>query len=198
MPLLFYAIDGHPSVDSTPGNETRTMIGPMTYRHRAVVIDDDTALTGFVRELLVDEGFEVVVHPKWQDAHRVVAEHQPDIVLVDLIFGGVELGWQVVDRLTLDPTTRHIPVIVWSAAIDSLRAHERVLLAAHGRYMIGKPFDIDVLLQTLERALVDHPALPRLPDHLASDGADDPPEQISVSQPTVGLQARSRLAAVGS
>jgi CheY-like chemotaxis protein len=174
------------------------MIESVTHRRRAVIIDDDTALTAFVRELLSDDGFDVVVHPRWHDAHRVVAEHQPDIVLVDLKFGGLELGWQVVDRLTLDPMTRHIPVIVWSAALESLKAHEPVLLAAHGQYIIGKPFDIDVLLQTIERALLDHPRLDRRTDDVTRTGASDARQNMSLLQPINSIDGQSRLTAINT
>jgi CheY-like chemotaxis protein len=126
-------------------------------RARIVVIDDDAVLAELVQTLLVEEGFEVVVCGRWQDAHAVVASHKPDLVLLDLHLGDAEYGWRILDRLTVDPTTRRIPVILWSGAHESLRAHAPVLLPQHGLFVLPKPFDLETLLGTVAVALAAYP-----------------------------------------
>src|SRR3982751_5493256 len=56
------------------------------------------------------------------------------------------------ELLTLDPETRSIPVIVCSAAIQNLRAHEP-LLQKFGVDVLPKPFDLEVLLAKVQSAL---------------------------------------------
>jgi len=137
-------------------------------RGRVVVIDDDAALSEVVSELLTDEGYEVVVHPRWHDGHQLVAEQRPSVVLLDLNFGVGEDGWRLLDRLMLDPATRAIPVILWSAAVDSLRAHQPAILPGYGHYTIGKPFDIATLLSTVAQAVSEHPLTVRFAESVGT------------------------------
>jgi len=76
-------------------------------------------------------------------------------VLLDLRFGAQEYGWRILDQLILDPATRCIPVIVTSGAVESLRTHAPALLAQNGLFALPKPFDVDGLLGTVEKALAE-------------------------------------------
>jgi DNA-binding NarL/FixJ family response regulator len=133
-------------------------------RARVAVIDDDVVLTDLLRSLLVEEGFEVVICSTWHGAHACVIAAQPDVVLLDLRLDGsdAESGWRVLDHLTLDPSTRHIPVILCSGAHEALQAHAPALIQEHGTFVITKPFDLETLLSTLHDALAAHPPIIRL------------------------------------
>ena len=61
------------------------------------------------------------------------------------------------ELLTLDATTSSIPVIVCSAAILDLRAHES-MLKKYGIAVLPKPFDIATLYGHVEEALRPRPA----------------------------------------
>ena len=73
-------------------------------------------------------------------------------LILDIRISGEEHGWTVLNLLTLDPETRRIPVIVCSAAIQSLHQHQD-LLGKYGICALPKPFDIDALLETVARML---------------------------------------------
>ena len=120
---------------------------------RLVVIDDDTAFLELMRDLLEDEGhFEVLIHREWDNAYEFVKERRPDLVILDIRIGGEECGWTILDLLTLDPVTRPTPVIVCSAAIQSLHEHQP-WLDKFGIKAVPKPFDLDVLLDMVNDAL---------------------------------------------
>ena len=121
-------------------------------RARILIIEDDSVLADVIRELLVDEGFDVSVCNRGQDGYASVVAGHPDIVMLDLRFGDEEYGWRILDLLMLNPATRCIPVIVSSAA-ESLQIQAPVLLAQNGHFVLPKPFDLDVLLGTVETAL---------------------------------------------
>ena len=55
------------------------------------------------------------------------------------------------------PHTWAIPVIVSSGAVDSLRTHAPALLAQNGLFVLPKPFDLDGLLGTVQKALAESP-----------------------------------------
>ena len=128
--------------------------GPQIHaRARLAVIDDDTAFLQLMHDLFEDKaGFDVLIHREWDDAHEFVKEQQPDLVILDIRIGGEERGWTILNLLTLDPKTRPIPVIVCSAAIQSLHEHQS-WLETFGICALPKPSDIELLLETVDRAL---------------------------------------------
>ncbi|MGI9149004.1 MAG: response regulator [Chloroflexota bacterium] len=122
-------------------------------RPRIAVINDDTAFLDLMRELLETEGgYEAVICREWEDAHGFVKAQQPALLILDIRIGGEERGWTILNLVTLDPATRPIPVIVCSAAIQSLHAHQD-LLSKYGIRALPKPFDVETLLATVEGML---------------------------------------------
>ena len=125
-------------------------------RVRIALINDDTTFLELMQELLeANEGYEVLVCKQWDGAYRFVKEAQPDPVLLDIVMQGEEQGWKILELLTLDPSTRPIPVIVCSAAIRSLQDHEP-LLRRYGVAVLPKPFDLDALLEKVRTTLAEH------------------------------------------
>jgi CheY-like chemotaxis protein len=129
------------------------MQASMHKRVRVAVVDDDTAFLDLMHDLLKEEGdYDVVVCREWQDAHQFIKDQQPSLVVLDIRIGNEERGWAILELLTLDPATRPIPVIVCSAAIQSLHQHQP-WLDHFGICALSKPFDIDVLLDAVARVL---------------------------------------------
>jgi DNA-binding NarL/FixJ family response regulator len=147
---------------ASQSDETRVMPERQAPRARIAVIDDDQVLVELVQSLLVEEGFEVVQCSNWLKAHAFVLAERPDLVLLDLRFGDAEHGWRVLDHLTLDPSTQHLPVIIWSGAHESLHARAPALLAEHNIFVMTKPFEFETLLAAVEQALRQYPPMLRL------------------------------------
>ena len=119
---------------------------------RILVVNDTQEILDLFRDLLEDAGYEVAL---LSYAPRELAEVQrikPDLIILDLIFGSEQLGMQLLDKLKLKRETSTIPVIICSAATNEMRDIEGYL-AAHGVAVLPKPFDIDVLLETIKLAL---------------------------------------------
>lgn len=124
-------------------------------RAHITLINDDTAFLELMRELLEgDEGYQVSICKEWDGAYEFVKRVKPDLVIQDITIGGQELGWTILNLLTLDPVTRPIPLIVCSAAIQSLHDHQ-ALLDRYGITALPKPFDLDDLVATVERVLAN-------------------------------------------
>ncbi|HLZ28889.1 MAG TPA: response regulator [Chloroflexota bacterium] len=127
---------------------------------RIAVINDDTAFLDLMRDLLeTDGGYDAVICREWQEVHSFVKDQRPALVILDIRIGGEERGWTILNLLTLDPETRPIPVIVCSAAIQSLHEHQD-LLSKYGICALPKPFDIETLLETIAKML-PHPGVAR-------------------------------------
>jgi CheY-like chemotaxis protein len=126
-------------------------------RGRLAVINDDTVFLDLMHELLQDEeGYEVLICREWENAYQFVKDHHPDLVILDIRIGGEERGWTILNLLTLDPATRPTPVIVCSAAIQSLHEHQE-WLDRFGVRALPKPFDLDTLLETIGGMLAERP-----------------------------------------
>jgi CheY-like chemotaxis protein len=127
------------------------------WRGRLALINDDTVFLDLMHELLQDEeGYEVLICREWDNAYQFVKDHSPNLVILDIRIGGEERGWTILNLLTLDPATRPIPVVVCSAAIHSLHEHQE-WLDRFGVRALPKPFDLDILLDTISSMLAERP-----------------------------------------
>ena len=123
---------------------------------RIAVINDDTTFLSLMRDVLEGEGdYSVSVCREADCAYEFVKETLPDLVILDIRVGHEEAGWTILELLTLDATTRPIPVIVCSAALHSLQEHE-TLLQQYDCEVLPKPFDIDALLGKVRAALAKY------------------------------------------
>jgi DNA-binding NarL/FixJ family response regulator len=81
---------------------------------RALIVDDNAEFLGAARSLLEREGITVVgVASTAAGALRLVEEHDPDVVLVDVYLGD-ESGFDLAERLS-PAAGRRRPVILISA-----------------------------------------------------------------------------------
>jgi CheY-like chemotaxis protein len=123
-------------------------------RWRLALLDDDTRFLEVMSELLNEEGYEVLVCREADNAYKFVKQHHPDLVILDIRMGAEERGWTILNLLTLDPQTRPMPVLVCSAAIQSLHEHQ-AWLDRFGICALPKPFDVDMLLEMVSRMLAE-------------------------------------------
>jgi len=118
-----------------------------------VVVDDDAEFLGLMRALLRSEGsFEVITHPRPDDAHPLIARVRPDLVVLDLVTNNQERGWGLIEQLHADVATASVPIVLCSAAVRSLRERS-AWLAERGIAVVAKPFDLEDLLQAIWAAL---------------------------------------------
>ncbi len=123
------------------------------YKAHIAVINDDPVFLGLMNELLEsEEGYRVSTCRHGDEAYQFVKDAHPDLVILDILFGSLDAGMRMLELLTLDPQTRPIPVIVCSAADHILNDRED-WLRQFDVEVLPKPFDLDVLLQTIEMAL---------------------------------------------
>ena len=120
---------------------------------RVLVVNDTQEILELFSDLLGDMGFEVVVMSYAPRELDRVREVEPDLVILDLIFGERELlGWQLLQKLKMDPTLDEIQVIVCSAAVKTLQDLEGHL-TEQGVLAILKPFNVDQLEEAVRSAM---------------------------------------------
>lgn len=119
---------------------------------RILVINDTQELLEMFRVLLEGEGYEVVLSGMPILKVGEVEAIQPDLIVLDILFGDRKTGWQVLQMLKMQRSTAHIPVIVCTAALREVQEQEGYLISQNVR-VIYKPFDIDALLTLINQAL---------------------------------------------
>ena len=120
---------------------------------KILVLNNDSAFLDLMKLVLTDEGYAVDVRKVWDDAYEVVKRVHPDLIILDVLLDSGGKGFELIDLLTLDPKTRDIPVIL--ASTNTVLLRERLeAFGTMGIPVLGKPFDLDVLLGVVRRAFV--------------------------------------------
>ncbi|MGH7616518.1 MAG: response regulator [Gemmatimonadaceae bacterium] len=86
---------------------------------RIVLIAEDHDDTRRVYGLILRHfGYDVAEASTGEEAIEIARHRRPDLVLMDIGLPGID-GWQTGRILKSDPDTTHIPLIAFSARIDS-------------------------------------------------------------------------------
>lgn len=137
-----------------------------------MVVNDTQEILSLFRDLLRDEGYEVVLYSSAIHDLEEIERVAPNLIILDFVFGGENLGFQMLQKLKMRRSTSRIPVIVCTAALQMVREMEGYL-QSKGVQIVLKPFDIDDLLDAVRRSLATA-AYESQVDR--SDGSAPPPD----------------------
>jgi putative two-component system response regulator len=105
---------------------------------KVLVVDDHPSSRMTAVALLSVEGYQVLEADSGSQALTCVAEHKPDLILLDVMMPGMD-GFEVCRQLKATEHTRLIP-IVFLTALDDRRARLKGIEAG-GDDFLTKPFD---------------------------------------------------------
>jgi DNA-binding response OmpR family regulator len=119
---------------------------------RVLVIDDEAPIRLLCRVNLEAEQMEVLEAADGPTGLDEAREHQPDVILLDVMMPGLD-GWRVAERLLDDERTNEIPIIFLTARAE-FRDRARGLDIGGVDY-VTKPFNpldlAPLVRQLLER-----------------------------------------------
>ena len=123
---------------------------------KILVIDDDIDLVEIIRVTLENEGFVVIDAQNGERGFAKARDEAPDLILLDVMMGSVDEGFQVAYQLRGDEATREIPILMLTAVGDQTGfdfdpAKDREFLPVDE--YLEKPVEPEVLLQTVERQI---------------------------------------------
>jgi DNA-binding response OmpR family regulator len=133
-----------------------------------LVVNDTQDVLDAIQMVLEDADYQVTTRTEPTTAATDVEAINPDLLIVDMLFAGKNIGWELIQAIKLHPTTAQLPVIVCTAARQEVTESESVLIGK-GVTVVYKPFDIDELIAAVEQALSEPANAPAATDHHKSD-----------------------------
>ena len=124
------------------------MVAPR--RKVVLVLEDHASVGGLIAGLLRQEGYRAVRAWDPQEALRLARGRTPDLVLLDLNLAYPD-GLEVLKQVRNHEATRRVPIVLVCGGDLTLSAEESRLVNG----VIQKPFDIDVMLNAVRKALGD-------------------------------------------
>ena len=115
---------------------------------RALVVDDEVAITDLVGMALRYEGFEVRAAGTGRDALAAVAEFRPAVIVLDVLLPDVD-GFEVARRLSRDG--QRVPILFLTARDDT--ADKVRGLTIGGDDYVTKPFSLEELIARIRAVL---------------------------------------------
>lgn len=110
-----------------------------------LVVDDDSDILDALQFVLEDAGYDVKTTENGEYAEKLVsAKEFPKLIILDVLLSGKD-GRDICRKLKFNGKTRKIPILMISAHPTA----KKTALEAGADAFISKPFDIGVLLQTV-------------------------------------------------
>ncbi len=115
---------------------------------KILLADDSVTAQNMGRRILVEAGYEVVTVNNGSAALKKIAEHNPDLIVLDVYMPGYS-GLEVCQRLKAAPDTSTIPVLLTVGKLEPFKAEEAKKVFADA--FIVKPFEATELINTLTK-----------------------------------------------
>ncbi|MFX0557902.1 response regulator [Maribacter sp. CXY002] len=124
-----------------------------------LLIEDDRALRENTEELLELSGYSVISAPNGKIGIKLAKESLPDLVICDIMMPEVD-GYGVLEDLSSDESTKHIPFIFLSAKTEHKEIRRGMDMGADD--YLTKPFEEDDLMSAIESRLAKAQLLGRM------------------------------------
>ena len=120
----------------------------LTKKKKLLVVDDEQDILEFLKVILEEEGYTVVTTDKDDYLEQLNNDTPPDLILLDMLLSGKD-GREIVKYLKMQDSTKHIPVIMFSAHPNAKESARQ----AGADDFVAKPFEIDLLLSKIAQYL---------------------------------------------
>jgi len=118
-----------------------------------LVVNDDPDNLQMFRDVLEYSGYQATTREQPDDLVPEVVRMQPDVIILDWVYGREELGLQVIDDLLTSDLPQPPSLIVCSAAVRQVKDIEATLVGK-GVQVLYKPFEMQTLQHALKLATV--------------------------------------------
>lgn len=118
-------------------------------KNRILLVEDDTD-TRYALSLLFElEGFEVILANDGQEAYRLAASKQPDLIVTDINMPRIS-GLELIRLIKRDARLAGVPIVAMSA-VEKQQLNRAMELGAMAVYQ--KPIEFDKFLSVIAKAV---------------------------------------------
>jgi two-component system chemotaxis response regulator CheY len=132
---------------------------------RVLVVDDEPTIRDLVAETLRDAGFDVGLAANGVEALTRMNDCLPDAIVLDLMMPRLD-GTGFTELMRLNPRYTGIPILMLTAAYEAERAATEV----GARAWLTKPFELERLVQEVQRLAGESLPIPPVEGAAFSDG----------------------------
>ena len=126
----------------------KIIMGDLPFEKRVLVVEDDEAILGSLKELLESTGYLTEGFANGREAliYLQKCSSYPGVILLDLMMPVMD-GYEFMDEKRKDPSLSSIPVVIMSAEGRSKKDN----IPGEIKDYLHKPMDIDVLLEVVDK-----------------------------------------------
>ncbi|MCB0457032.1 MAG: response regulator [Flavobacteriaceae bacterium] len=136
-----------------------------------LIIEDDIALRENTAELLELEGYKIITAPNGRIGIEKASKELPQLIICDIMMPEVD-GYGVLEKLSQQPETQHIPFIFLSAKTEHKEIRKGMDLGADD--YLTKPCEEQELVSAVESRLAKAQLLSKqIEAQLATDTTDE-------------------------
>ncbi len=118
---------------------------------KILFVEDEPALQKTLGSVLENIGFEIISAFDGEAAVTLAKKELPDLILLDLILPKKD-GFQVLEEIKKDQTTKHIPVIILSN-LESTNEIERAIELGATTYLIKTNYRLDEVIDKVKNVI---------------------------------------------
>lgn len=134
-------------VNAAPNVDVRLIL-PATTASTVLVVDDNPDIVRLFQRYLHASPYHLIQATNGEQALQLAREVRPSVITLDLMMPARD-GWDLLQVLTVDEATRHVPIVVVSIV------HERALAMALGATaFVPKPVNRSTLIEALTQCHV--------------------------------------------
>ena len=120
-------------------------------KKRVVIIDDEPDVLDYLSTALTNSGFEVFSASNSLEGLKMIKEHRPDLVCLDILMPG-KTGISIFKEIKLDDEFKNIPVLIISGLNkDELFNEKEYKELEPPEGYIEKPIDLDNFIEETRR-----------------------------------------------
>lgn len=118
-----------------------------------LIIDDNEDLLEMLKVMFQFKGYVVSVKNNVTGVQELISEIKPGVVVMDMLLSGAD-GRDISRRLKANAGTADVPILMISAMPNA----SQTCLDAGADYFVGKPFEMEHMMNTVAKALCySHP-----------------------------------------
>jgi DNA-binding response OmpR family regulator len=115
-----------------------------------LIVDDEPSVVVALQFLMEQQGYDVLVAKRGEDALEMIYKYKPDLVILDIMLPGID-GFEVCEIVRLNPDYRDIKILFLTARRDEEEIANGLALGANA--YITKPFSNEKLVAAVNEVL---------------------------------------------